>query len=1208
MSQPGRDLLEYWCTHRDAETFRTIVNRHGPMVYATCTRILRDCVQAEDITQECFEALASARRPPREHLGGWLHGVATNLSLKYLRSTGRRKARERQYAEIHGATTEPAWDDIYPHVDEAIARLPEKLRVPMVAHFLDGMTQQAIAGRLGTSPSNVRYRIKQGLARIQTHLRKQHIVTGTGALSALFASRLAEGTELPTALSENLGRLALAQAGGATGAVTGGIWANAILWKSVLVAMIPVAAMVSAFVFLEPIEAPPMPGQEAMGALLSPVSTESSEPPRADRGETNSTTEPAPPNALAPLSAGVPEEFQYLFQPLEQGPGVVAGTIVDTDGTPAAGARVTLFSMDSWWQHGYTETFTNAQGRYEFRNLPMSHSYLLTAVSDEGFTTGYLALYTYSFLEERLAQLGAALSKDDMSRSGRGERIRRDLHLESFATSPITGRVLDAQRVPVEGAIVSTAGRPGLPQGLSMNVRTDREGRFAIHHVVEPEATCSLVAYAKGFAPTMIHDVKSMSSENEIYLMSGVRLSGMAVRVDTGEPAANLDVTLRTVSDHDPAIIATTNEMGEFLFEGLAPKVFTLSLVDLDKGLASTEAPKLDLRNGTSVDGLLLPVSAGATISGRVYVEETNEPIGGIHIGIRHTRTSVPIREAVTGPDGVYTLRCLPAGKYAVQCSPPENVVSHFHYSDQGPPGPVQEVEVAPEEQRDSVDFAFQGGVTVSGRVTDAEGNPIANANVRAKNSQRMTDSEPQPWQGLPLQTSVVATDAMGAYLLRGLAPSSEWTYTISVSARGFAGHESDPFQVTASMENKDFTLKPAAAFSGRVVSLKGEPLPMVSVGVVPETRGKGLSRTGAISDDGGYFEFSEGVLPGEYHFEASGFFNPNLDLPYNARTMNAPIVIEGTESVQGLRIVVPLAHECGTLSGQVFASDTKLLVEDAMVEVAWVVSDKGEDYGPSGRFERKAGPGSFRLIGVYPGTVTIRAWAGGYPKQEVHTVPVKSGEEITDLRLLLRHEAEVTASIQGTIYVNGSGTSTTQRMIHRRSPDETDKYDQIGPNDDGTYHFEKLEPKIHIISVVSREWTPDQQFVWMRQETVIIDAKPGYAYTQDFELGGTCTLRGRIALPPRARDARVTVGIPDPGGDTSTWPHWPVEHPQEVIAAATRVTESGEYLIRGIPPGAYTVTASCVVNQGTKAEQTLLVSEPVILGNGHEAVLDFAL
>src|SRR5690606_13938511 len=119
---------------------------------------------------------------------------------------------------------------------------------------------------------------------------------------------------------------------------------------------------------------------------------------------------------------------------------------------------------------------------------------------------------------------------------------------------------------------------------------------------------------------------------------------------------------------------------------------------------------------------------------------------------------------------------------------------------------------------------------------------------------------------------------------------------------------------------------------------------------------------------------------------------------------------------------------------------------------------------------------------------------------------------------------------------------------------------------------------------------------------------EPGFDYTQDIELRGTCALRGRLTLPARAREARVTIGVPDPEGRFSGWNHLPLEHPQKVIAATTRVTEAGEYLIRGIPSGSYTVTASCVVNMGTNVEKTLIASESVILRNEQEAVLDFAL
>ena len=60
MSGSDHALLERWLTNRDAEAFREIVDRYAGMVYGTCTRILRNPDDAEDVAQECFLQLACA--------------------------------------------------------------------------------------------------------------------------------------------------------------------------------------------------------------------------------------------------------------------------------------------------------------------------------------------------------------------------------------------------------------------------------------------------------------------------------------------------------------------------------------------------------------------------------------------------------------------------------------------------------------------------------------------------------------------------------------------------------------------------------------------------------------------------------------------------------------------------------------------------------------------------------------------------------------------------------------------------------------------------------------------------------------------------------------------------------------------------------------------------------------------------------------------
>src|SRR5690348_6347229 len=95
-------LLERFLGRHDGDAFAELVRRHGPMVLGVCRRLLRDPHDAEDAFQATFlvavRKAASVR--PRELFGNWLYGVAYRTALGARAGIARRRAREKQAADV----------------------------------------------------------------------------------------------------------------------------------------------------------------------------------------------------------------------------------------------------------------------------------------------------------------------------------------------------------------------------------------------------------------------------------------------------------------------------------------------------------------------------------------------------------------------------------------------------------------------------------------------------------------------------------------------------------------------------------------------------------------------------------------------------------------------------------------------------------------------------------------------------------------------------------------------------------------------------------------------------------------------------------------------------------------------------------------------------------------------------------------------------
>src|SRR5688572_16966348 len=149
-------LLRTYAARGDAAAFAELVRRYADLVYATARRVTGSSAAAEDVAQDCFLSLATHSAAIRGSVPAWLHRASLNRSLEILRSEQARKQRETAAAAAAaaaaavtaGEAASPAAREsaqIIAHVDEAIATLPDELRVAVTEHFLCGRTQTELA-------------------------------------------------------------------------------------------------------------------------------------------------------------------------------------------------------------------------------------------------------------------------------------------------------------------------------------------------------------------------------------------------------------------------------------------------------------------------------------------------------------------------------------------------------------------------------------------------------------------------------------------------------------------------------------------------------------------------------------------------------------------------------------------------------------------------------------------------------------------------------------------------------------------------------------------------------------------------------------------------------------------------------------------------------------------------------------------------------
>ncbi len=149
------------------------------MVLGVCRRGLVDPHDVEDAFQATFLVLVRKAGSLRdaEQLGPWLFGVARKVTARARSQSLRRRAREHPVAaEARLVASEP--NTIQHHelrsiLDDEINQLPAKYRAPIVLCYLEGLTHDEAASRLGCPVGTVRSRMAWARERLRIRLDRR---------------------------------------------------------------------------------------------------------------------------------------------------------------------------------------------------------------------------------------------------------------------------------------------------------------------------------------------------------------------------------------------------------------------------------------------------------------------------------------------------------------------------------------------------------------------------------------------------------------------------------------------------------------------------------------------------------------------------------------------------------------------------------------------------------------------------------------------------------------------------------------------------------------------------------------------------------------------------------------------------------------------------------------------------------------------------
>jgi RNA polymerase sigma factor (sigma-70 family) len=885
-------LLGRFISERDETAFAALVDRHGPLVFHVCRRVLGDVHDAEDALQAAFLVLArkATTVQPRESLAAWLHAVARRVALKARSARVRRlrltPVRGPQPLAVLAADPRPdplaemSARELVAVVDEEVRRLPEVYRLPVILCCLEGRSLEEAARQLGWTPNSVKGRLQRGRARLHARLVRRGL-TLSAALAAVELSR----APVPAALLAPLlaaavrGAPAAADVSAEAVALAGEVARGLALVKPRVVACLLAACLL------------------AVGFLLYKAAPALSTSPPQARAPSPSGSKATPlAAALVKDQPAAPEDPSAPIQ--------VRGRVLGPGGKPFAGARLYV---------GYAGHRLGAGTPFRQTAYPLR----ATSGADGGFQFAFAEaeLDARRLDDSRPAVVAVAdgygLDWAEIAQPGRGAALSLRL-VEDLA---VDGRILDQKRRPIVGAtvFVRDVSSPsaeamtrllqgdardwapprcrGLLPGQPPSVTTGADGRFRLTGLGRDRLVTLTVE-----GPALEHTLLSVVTRPPAVLPSSGNIQGAAFEYvtpaarpiqgmvrdkATGKPVAGVRMSVEWTRS-----TTRTDEEGRYELPG-CPRLESYPIRAVpDSGQPYfAAAAKVPDRAGPDPLTVDFDLVSGIRLRGRVTDRATGRPpraavveyyplFPNSHSATLSNGFGLAASSDLLGPDGSYSLVVLPGpGVVCVAVSPRRSYAvarvdeqelatlvrdginharGHNPRTAVGPAGQdivcVNQYHglflINPGARADlpALDLALRPARPLRGTVCGPDGRPLTGVTV----------------VGLTAMPDEEVLDSP-SFTVTGLNPQRprELFFHHRDKALGkvltLRGDETEPLTVP---------LAACGAVSGRLVDREGKPVPGMTVSFLRQNHGSGGASAVAETDRDGRFRVN--LVPGQ--------------------------------------------------------------------------------------------------------------------------------------------------------------------------------------------------------------------------------------------------------------------------------------------------------------------------------------------------------